>query len=257
MTFAKRKTVAHELFTQLENLFASDDMPDVFTLTKLQRDANALEKVDAATASLVRGGIAALNWDFSETERWVQNSIRLDGSVDNWLNVGLTYKQVNRLDLTAECALRGYAMAPKNQNVVASVLESLCICGRFTEAEGIYQQAIADDVALDSEIMVPSMHLRHMAELGIEPDRVTFEIMAAHHVLAIGRKRSRAIEVGIFTDHDGSDSMLIQLGFFGTLDDELRMESALAQLLGERPGWNPCLLSTELQYAVMHDNEYA
>lgn len=257
MTFAKKQTVANELFTQLEQLFDSDDAPDAFTLAKLGREADALQKVDPASASLVRAGIAALAWDFSETDRWVKNSLRLNSHTDSLHNAGLTYKQINRGDLNTECVLRALTKAPKNKNAVARAIEGLCLCGRYTEAHTIYRRAHADDVAIDPSIFVPGLHVQQMADLGIDPQRVVFEVMAAQEVLARGRKRIRNMTVGVYPDQDGSEAMLIQFDFFGTIGEELHLESTLAQSLADRPGWNPSLLSTELQHVVKHAHEYA
>ncbi len=255
MTFAVPRTVAGELFAQLEHLFNSNDVPDQFTVARLTREAAALQMVDAAEASMVKAGIAALGWKFEDAQRWLENSLRLDGSIANKLNAALTYRQLNRLDLTAQLGVECYQMAPKDPTVVNAVLESLCTSGQLTRALEIYRQAQRDGIKIEDGILTPVHIVEHIAELDIHPDRVEFEVRSAEQVLAQNRKRVLTFEYEKYEDHDEASSLVIRIGFEGDIADELRMESELAQVLAQEPGWNPCLLSTELQHLMHHANK--
>jgi tetratricopeptide (TPR) repeat protein len=257
MTFAVRKTVANELFVQLEHLFAADAVPDQFTLTRLEREAKVLDKVDASDASMVKAGIAALRWDFDKADYWVKNSLYLEHTTDNLLNAALTYRQLNRLDMTTEMTLKSYELAPRDAPVVNSAIKALWMSGQFVKASTIYNRALGDGVKLDAEVMIRVKSVDYMTELGISSERVVFEVRSAQQVLANNCKRMKAYKVDLYADHDESPSLVIQLEFAGNIADELRMESELAQVLAEEPGWSPGLLTTELQYMVPNVHEHA
>ncbi len=252
MTFVRRQTVASELFSELEVLFRQDAVPDNFTLARLERQAAALQQADAADASMVRAGIAALRWDTDKVDYWIKNALLLDNSIPNIENAALNWRQVVRMDKANELLLQCYEAAPRDTDVVNNAIESLGWNGQFIRAAEVIRKAVLDGIKLDADGLDPTGYLQDMQELDIDPNRIEFEIQSAYRVLANNCRRMQAFRIQTYTDHDGDSSIVVQLAFYGTLDDELRFESQLAELLSDEPGWNPCRLTTELQYMEAH-----
>lgn len=250
MTTAAPATIANDLLAQLEHLFGSDATPSPLVLARLERDATALQKRDAVHASMVRAGIAALKWDFEETQRWVNNSLRLDSSVPCLTNSALTYRQFNRFDLSCELLRQCYDRAPRDGVVVSAYLESLHGCGRFVQSTAVYQLAQKQGVEIKDHRLNDERSIRFMTEAGIAAARLEFEVQCALQVLARNHKRTTVSELNLFEDPDGVPCLVLQYFFSGDFMEEMRMESELAQLLADEPGWNPCTLSVELKYAV-------
>ena len=57
--------------------------------------------------------------------------------------------------------------------------------------------------------------------------------------------------------HGENYRLVIEIAFVGDLSDEIEFESELAQLLANEPGWNPCLLTTELKYETKDAHQFA
>jgi len=258
MSYAQPQTIASDLLSRLELLFLEDDAPGDFAKRQLMRDAEALAKADAATASLVKAGISALAWDFEEADRWINNALRLSNSVITRDNAALTYKQLNRLDKSAEVSLATLKMAPMDTEVVNHTLSYLIWSGQLENALTLYQRALDNNIGLSAETVNPGPYLETMASLGIPQHRLIFEINAAYDVLARNNKRVRRLTAGIDIDpEDGTRSIHFGLGFNGSLNDEMRMESQLAQLFAAEPGWNPSALSVELVYISENADQFA
>jgi hypothetical protein len=248
MTFHVPQTVADNLFEDIEQWIDLDETPDELSLQKLERLASALAKVEPALASIAKSAIAVIRWDFEQADRWAKNAMLLDSSPIILLNVALTYKLLNRLDLAADVGRVLYSKAPKDADVVNAALGYLTWGGHLHDVNRICAEAQGNGVALLADNEDMTAYTDCMGELGISTERLIFEVNAAYQVLAENKKRVRGVKFEEFVDHDSNSSLVLMFGFNGDIGDEMRLESELAKKLVEVDGWNPEILSTEFEY---------
>lgn len=249
MSYAAPQTIANELFGRIELLFGSDDAPTEFTKRQLLRDAEALAHADPSASSMVKAAIAAFSWDLPQAQHWIDNAMRLSSAIDTQVNAALTYKFLNRFDLAAGLSLETLKQGPRNAEVVNRTLSYLIWSGQLDKAVPVYQAAVENKVELAEEVLDPAFYLQAMGRIGVAQERLVYELAAAYDVLTQNRKRARFLTNALEVDPEsGDESILFGLGFWGTLPDEMRLESQLAQVFSDQPDWNPAALSVELQY---------
>jgi hypothetical protein len=252
-------TIAKDLLGRIEHLFGSDDEPSEFVKRQLLREAEALTRVDPAVASMVKAAIAAFSWDLPQAQRWVNNAMQLSSSINTRINAALTYKFLNRVDLASDISVATLKLAPLDVEVVNRTLSYLIWSGQFDRAVPIYRDALANKVKLAEEVVDPEFYLQAMQRVGVSQQRLVFELAAACDVLTQNGKRVRFLTTAVEVDPEsGDESLLFGLGFWGSLDDEMRLESQLAHVFADAPGWNPSALSVELQYEQpQHADQFA
>ena len=259
MSPAVPQTIAQDLYKRIELLFGSDEAPSEFTRHQLLREAQALSHSDAAASSMVKAAIAAFSWDLPQAQRWVNNALHINSSVNTQINAALTYKFLNRIDLASDISLATLRQAPLDKEVVNRTLSYLIWSGQLERAVPIYRDALASKVDLADELFDPEFYLHAMQRIGIPPPRLVAELAAAYDVLTRSHKRGRFLSTDLEVDPEsGEESVLFGIGFLGSLDDEMRLESQLAQIFADEPGWNPSALSVELQYKQhQHADQFA
>lgn len=257
MSFAHPKTIANDLFDRLEQLFLTDKEPDAFTSRLMFKEADALQSIEPDSASMVKAGIAAANWDHEKAAYWIDNALRLDRGTQTLQNAALTFKQLNQFDLSCECALQALALAPTVKELVNDAISCLIYTGRFNEASEHFRMATQENITLEKDIFDPADFVQVMKKLGLSEQRLCFELKAAYSALSQNNRRSRQLIATVSHDPDGGASLLLSIGFFGNLTDEMKIEADLAQALGEEPGWNPCVLATELNYLAQDAHQHA
>lgn len=249
MSHAAPQTIANDLFGRIELLFGSDEAPNEFTRRQLLRDAEALAHADPSASSMVKAALAAFSWDLPQAQHWAKNAMRLSSRLDTQVNAALTYKFLNRFDLAAVLSLETLRLAPLNEEVVNRTLSYLTWSGQLDKAVPVYQSAVENKVHLSDEVSDPALYLQAMQRIGVAQERLVSELAAAYDVLTHNRKRARFLTNALEVDPEsGDESILFGLGFWGTLQDEMRLESQLAQVFSDQPDWNPAALSVELQY---------
>ena len=250
MTFAVRQTVAATLLGEVEHFFVEDIRPDPFTISRLLRSADGLQRVDAAEASMVKAAIAALQWDAEECRHWVNNAVRLDGGLETLHNAAVSFENQNLMDEALVFIVRAYEMAPQNPKVVRRAVHGFYGAGMLAETAKLIQEATAQGIDLGEDVPMAEGICSFCNAHGISLDRLQFEHNAAMRVLTQAQKRASYLEHEVFLDHDGEKTLVMKVGFIGSLQDELHLEAALAPVLAEEPGWDPNLLSTEFHYSA-------
>lgn len=248
MAFAQRQTIADAVFKDLWDLFLSDEIPAVFTIRRLEKAAKDLVATDAAEASIVSAAVGALQWDISACRHWIDNAIRIAPNNPAVLhNASVTLQKVNLMDASADLAIRAYQTTPLDREVVRWAILAANGAGRFAESLHLLSDAKSNKV---EGVAVPKIDhiVDAMRALGVKPEQLHKEISVAFEVLTASRKRARDLQHGVFSDHDGTKSLYMTLGFLGTIEDELRLNAQLAERLVDMPDWNPDVLSTELRY---------
>lgn len=259
MPAASPQTTAQDLFARIEVLFGTDSPPNAFTKRQLLREADSLMKVDAAEGSSVKAAIAAFSWDLPEAKRWIGNALALSSSVNTRINAALNYKNLNQLLLASTISQETYKLAPLDGEVVNRALSYLTWSGQLEEAVPVHAHAAKNGLLKSEDNIDPALYLACMNRIGVPQARLQFELAAAYDVLTRNQKRVRFLVSAIEVDPEsGAESLLFGLGFWGGLEDEMRMESQLAQIFADEPGWNPSALSVELQYEQLANaNEFA
>lgn len=254
MTSAKPHTICNELLGQLEVLFQSDDPPSEFEMARLARDANKLLAVDAAGGYTVKAALAALRWDVDSVRLNSDRAVSIDGSTDTRSNAAINLQHVNLFDeaiVQAQVAMR---IAPADKSLIEQAVDYMVTAGKFSEGAAVVDDAAARGIVIPSD--APNLHATVLA-IGIDPDRLVFEMRAAHSVLFQHRVRPRFMKADGVADPDGGKTLVVHIGFHGTEDDQLQLECELAQLLAAEPGWDPSRLSIELSPVGTHAVEPA
>ena len=242
---------ANALFDRLEFFFRSDDVPDESTLRQLEREAETLAKVDAASSAMVKAGIAALRWDTEDTQYWIENALCLNPSVEMHHNAAVTYHRVVQLRQSADISKRMLHLFPKNTDLLNFAVRYFFYNGQFHRVTALHENAVKNGI-VNPKIASYFARSQAIKRLGVAQERLQFEIAAAYDVLRQNQKRVRRWEVKAEKAPDGSESGVFAIYFLGTLKEEMVMELQLAQIFAGEPNWNPSLMSVELHYQSNH-----
>ncbi len=257
MTTPRPQTIGAEILAAIEDLFRHDEAPSSFELARLERDAKKLIAADAAQGYVMLGAIAALAWDSEQALRHVKNAIKLDSSPESLINCAITLRYVGLIEEAADLVAQAAAKAPGSQFVMNNAVEWLAGAGRLDEAAALQENALRRHIPL-TEVTINASGLYSAAqEADVSMSRVAFEVKCAHAVLANHKKRMRGFSVECARDPDGSQTIVIALGFIGTTTEEIRLESELAIMLADEPGWDPCRLAIELKHLHQDACQYA
>lgn len=257
MTTPRPQTIGSEILAAIEDLFKQDAAPSQIELARLERDARKLIGVDAAQGYVMLGAISALAWDASQALKHVQNAIKLDSSAESLINCAITLRYVGLIEEAVELVSQAAAKAPGNQYVINTAVEWLAGAGRLNQAAALQTASQRRCIPLNEDtINASALHLA-AEEISIPMERITFEVKCAHTVLANYQKRMRGFTIECAHDPDGSRTLVITMGFIGTTTEEIRLESELALLLADEPGWDPCRLAIELKHLHQDACQYA
>lgn len=257
MSAPQPKSIANEVWGLLEYHFNANEPVSPFVIKQLNAKATQLENVNISEASIVRAAIAGLQWNLAETDRWLKNAVHFDKSSHNLANIAVTYSHSNQFERAAEYLRMAYELTPMDSEFVNRYVNMLKRLGHLGAATVVWNKAVESGVKIKSVDECMDGFLSAMAEIGVSEDRIVKELAAAKQVLTTFKKRPKSVDYTVDVDHDGNKSLVVSYKFVGDILEELRMESTLAQILGEDDDWNPCLLSTEFNYLVAHDNEHA
>lgn len=216
-----------------------DVKPTVFDLKRLEREVDALARVDAATAFEVRSSIAALCWDVDGVRREVRNLLHLDSSTRALLNSAVTFNWINEVESALEHARRAWLIAPKNEEVAADYFSMIVRNGRIREASRSLAElgmpASMTDRARSTERIAQTMD-----DLGLTDERVHAELLAAFDIMK--DRRIRAVDTDFGTQRDpesGAISLIAIMTFHGDFDDEAEIVNDLAAVMMDNPSWDP------------------
>ncbi|XXQ53888.1 hypothetical protein ACA040_002570 [Xenophilus aerolatus] len=245
--FKSPATVSPQVFQELEQLFATVDsgvVPDAFQLARIRRDAINLEKVEPVAGHIVHSALAALAWDVDAATHHVECAMKEDDSLATFYNAVVTFEFLNRSDLAKPYALRAAAMAPHDEETIHIAVSALLSSGEIQEAARL-QRSVEGHLAPSIDVVEIEGELR---KLGVEESHVQDVLAVARNVLTAANKRVR--EVGVYRelDPDGGSSVAFELGFFGSLDDEFRMDYELCDKLGELVDWDPTRMTVHLNH---------
>jgi len=217
-------------------------------LRRVRVDATQRRKVDASAASLIRAGVAAIQWDAEKTRYWVHNACSLNRTAVTYLNSALTFKFINDVKSAAEYALKAAAIAVNDSSCITAAVGYLAMTGEIKRA----QQFLAEHDKMGLNLDEVTRHILDMSlamdELDISPERLCFEMNAAFSLLAKHKIRASEVLPSEEFDPDGGNSLCVGIAFLGDLALEMQLEAELAELFVQEPGWNPNTLCVEFRY---------
>lgn len=252
MTIAVRQPITNELMGSLEKIINSGIKPDALSLKRLSRDADALCNSHPAMGSIAKAAVAAITWNIPEVRYWSENALRLERSVLNLQNACTNFLAVNEVEGIAEWIDECLERAPRDPHVVNRAISNFINVGKFHRANAVFEEAMAAGVEVSAECKQLLELQSDLRELHIPMERVEAEMHAAFKVLQANKCRSSDLNHMKFTDPDGEKSFVITINFFGDFEDELSLESQLAEAFEADAEWNPLLLSTEFKHQQAH-----
>lgn len=250
MTIAQQLSIRNQLFERLERMFESGHQPSDFELLRLDREAQSLVKVDAAGASLVKAGIAALKWDAKTASYWVENACALEGDAVTYINSALTFKFLNDGVSAVEYSKKALQIAVNDREFVTTTAGYLIMIGEIGEAQKVLLNHENMGIDLSDAMSEVSEFSHAMDDFNISPDRLRFEMKAAFDIMTKHHVRSQDIFLSVESDPDGESCLSVGIVFYGDLALEMRLEAELAEAFLQEPGWNPSVLSVEFRYKV-------
>lgn len=257
MTYAAPQTIENDLLRYITTASKHDAGFSDFERRRLMRGADQLARVDPCAAFMTRAAIAAIDWELQDVQLNTQKSLYLDRSARNLVNASLTYRLVNQIDMAAQLGVEALEANPMDEEVRERALTYLTWSGRWGHALTLRKRAQEHHWPLEPAHIDYSVFLQALQHRGVPQARLESELAAAYEVLRTNRRRVQSMGFELVVSEDGQESVLIELSFIGDMDDELRMESQLAQVFVDQPGWNPGALSVELRYTPEHAEQCA
>lgn len=247
MTAPVPQHLGKAVLEEVERLINTETPPTQFELARLRRDADKLHAIDHSLAYLAESAIAALTWDVKSTRVLIEKALRLNKSAVMLANCALTMRSIGFPEESCEYALAAMHAEPADMSFLVGAVEQLSLVGRWNEALKLVDMAKAKSMKLEASFMDFEGHLRFLHEEDISLDRLKFELKCANLVLREAHVRHRGIDIDLIKDPETSQqTLVIQTICYGTIEDELRLDSALGQLLASEPGWNPEKLAVEI-----------
>lgn len=241
-------TKANSLLEKLESFMSFGREPQPLEIRRLERESDDLARIDAASAFIVKAGIAAIRWDVAQLEYYVKSALALERSPALLLNASLTYKFVNDLDSAAVLALDAARMAPNDAVFVRQAVSYVSSAGQISAAVNMLTERAGMGLNLE-EVTEPYLVLGQAIEsLKIDPARLHFELKSAFEILSADRRRCIDVLWEVNEGSDGVHGVVASIIFIGGIADELRLEAVLAEALIAEPGWDPDRISVEFEY---------
>jgi hypothetical protein len=247
MTFTKPAHIGNQVFDDIEQFINAEAAPSEFELARIKRDVAKLRRADHAQAFMAESALAALTWDERSATACVQKALRLDRSAIMLSNASLTLRSVCLMCESCEFALEAMRAEPADMMLLSDALDALALVGRWDEGAELLSDA------LNKGMKPARLHAKFdslmalLGEAGISLARLKFELSCAAQVLRQAKVRYRGTDLSLAEDPESGQLALVhQTICYGTIEDELRLESALGQLLANEPGWNPEKLAVEI-----------
>lgn len=244
-----------EVFDELHQLVAADRSDaglDEVLLIRAKRSAEKLLNANRAAGHIALSAIAALSWDTASAEEHVRSACLYERSGVTLFNAITTLEFINRSDLARPYAIAGGRAAYADAEYATHAIMSLISGGFIREAAELQSDYDSsgnqEPLPMDAKALADAL-----AHINVTEEHVQAVLRLAHDVLSAERCRAR--EIGIFheADPDGGRSVSIELGFFGTLDDEFRFDEILSDKLGDLSEWNPIKFTVNYRYVKRED----
>lgn len=254
MSINRPATKSGPLFDLIGAHILENESPDDVTLARLRREAAAvLNTRERAVGHILLSGVSALEWDLEEAKRQVDLAVKADPSVHTFLNALVTFDVLGRPDVSVPYAAELARIAPSDAHAINEASGIFVSVGRVEEAAAIQAACLEANSELKFEIDAQDLASR-LERAGISEDWLSEELQIARTVLVDAHFRPRQFEYQDDDDPDGGPFLSFCLRFYGSLQDEFRLDDELALKLSASERWNPSRLSVQLHYLVPEEH---
>lgn len=133
------ETITSNLIDEIHVYGQSNEIPSLFTLAKLKREANKLKSASPAKAAMILGMIACLERDTEKCKKQHELSIRLSKDQDHYFNYFCSLWFLGLLHDAYNCILEGIRMFPGSAELIEKAIEVTMTLGFYKEAFKHYQ----------------------------------------------------------------------------------------------------------------------
>jgi len=253
MTYAVPKTKEADLLHQLEALFQQDSPPNEFAVAGLRREASKLMPINAAGGHTVLAGVAALLWDFDGVRNHCRQALAFDHSAPVMQNAAINLRHAALMPEAASMMLDAARLDRLNLEAQREAIDFLYMVGRLTDAAYVKDDNVGRGVSIGMDgDFDPRRALEVLAEVNVQEEQLIAELKAAYEVLAELKIRPRGYGFSMEESPDGGLTLACGITINGNFEDEIRVETVLADRLAELPGWNPSSLSMRIEGAEAH-----
>lgn len=251
MTAPKPATTYNSLVDTVNVYMKSGKSPSELELRRIFREIEKLKKADPIEGWLVAGMISAWQWDAASTVHNTDVAVRIAprdvgtlrvASRCLW-NAGL-YEKANAL------TERASLLSPRDPSILVAEIERNIAFGRLSKVSNFVKDATTMGLQLRTNYYLNiDKHVDALRVAGIEESRLEREAALAMEVLADHHVRIDSVKLRPWRDpENGAMHFSMAYVFYGTMEQELELEGALAIKLMDDPEWDPDRLSTEFEY---------
>lgn len=249
MTAPDPATIHNELVTEINSYMNSDAQPSEFELRRLKRRIEDLKRVAPVEGWLISGMLSACTWDVDATLLNVQNAIKIAPSdTDVLVTAARCLWNVGQYQQSDELLSRALSIAPNHGKALDSVVYGLIAFARFHEAMQIKDKARTMGVETYPEPPQLDFLDSQLEQAGVTAERLQTEAALAMSVLAEHQVRLRTVRLSPWFDpEDNALRISLIYAFYGTIQQELALEKAMAVQLADDIHWDATRLSTEFE----------
>ncbi len=242
------QTIVQSLMGKIqEHLNTEEDVSD-WDMRLLQREADALAKVDPAAASVCRSALAVLQWDIDKVDYWINNSIKLDPSSAVFLNASVTSRLIGKIQQSADYAERAIELDPLNVPIVHSACDGLIFDGRYSRCLELINKIVGGSTKLKRIEDDVKDCLNEISRCGTDENKIQYQLRIVSDLATEQMVRIVALETKAIDDPEGYSTYRVRVRFVGGIEKELELEDALAVRLSSIDGWDPLSLNVEFKY---------
>lgn len=227
--------ITNDILDQLHALEA-DKSPSVFSIKLLEKEIEKLSSVNYSQYYFFKGALLALQWKVDDAVSSLNNSIKLDCSLENLINVALTFHAIGLYDKAFDIYKRALDKSDfiKN-NYFNNFLKCAFILGRFDEVSSYVSSRISqceDDKEL---FLLNSINKKYASvfEIVSQKDISVFSKLMIDSAV-INKKRVGGLVIDLVSDGDTKVflKILVEHSDLKTIQD---LNDTLIDLVCESP----------------------
>jgi hypothetical protein len=248
MTQAQRLTTANGLLEEVQLYVYQPERVTDFGLRKLDREADKLAAVDAATAYTIKAAISALRWDIESVNHWTNVALRLEKSYQSLINAAINMRLIGDVSASADLALEAFQQSSSDADAADMVCRALMLDARFEEAFEISHSFKNSKDSLLKTSNEAGRAIADLARLQIAQDDVRRHVEAGALVAAERHVQIKAIENFASDDVEDGERFVVSIHFSGDISKEIELDEAIVEKFLDDPEWDPMRLSLEFKY---------
>lgn len=251
MSAPQAKTRVNELYDEIQQRAVDEREISEFDYRKLNKETEHLARVDAQSSWVLKSALCALRWDVVGLTENAKKADALGADAGNLYNLSVNFSIANNMQASAEYAIKSSQSAINDKNIADLCISQLLRYGFFKEALKVSTKCESIGISLPelSPKILSMNKFLDTNDVNLTQERIQQEIQLALEVLTKFKIRNEGIDISFEIDEeDGSVHAYTKIKFIGSIEEEMRMESELAQVLSHDKYWDPSLLNTAISY---------